>query len=68
MTTGEHMKSARKRAGVTREKLSKISGVSVQTIHNAEANICYTNIFNIICLADALKISIDEYIGRRVPK
>lgn len=67
MTTGEHMKSARKRAGFTQEKLSKVSGVHRLTISFAETNRCCPNIFNIICLADALKISIDEYIGRRAP-
>lgn len=67
MTIGEHMRVARKRAGLTRPKLSKLSGVKVQTIYFAENDKCYTSIFNIICLADVLKISIDEYIGRDVP-
>jgi DNA-binding XRE family transcriptional regulator len=66
MTMGEHMRAARKRAGLTRPKLSKLSGVNVQTIYVAENDRCYTSIFNTICLADALGISIDEYIGRKV--
>lgn len=68
MTIGEHMRAARERAGLTRDKLSRISGVSINTIGFAETNKCYTSIFNISCLADALKISIDEYIGRTVPE
>ena len=67
MTMGEHMRKARKRAGFTQEKLSKVSGVHYQTIVNSENDKCCTNIFTIICLADALKIPIDEYIGRTVP-
>lgn len=67
MTMGEHMRKARKRAGFTQERLSKVSGVHYQTIGDAECNRRYTSIFNTICLADALGISIDEYIGRTVP-
>ena len=67
MTIGEHMREARKRAGFTQRKLSEVSGVHYQTICFAECNRSYTSIFNTICLADALGISIDEYIGRTVP-
>lgn len=66
MTTGEHMREARERKGVSRAKLSRISGVHYQAIYNAEKDKCYTNLFSVICLADALKIPIDEYIGRTV--
>ena len=68
MTTGEHMRKARNRAGMTMLELSKVSGVNYQTIYRSETDKTDTDIFTIICLADVLGISIDEYIGREVPK
>lgn len=68
MTTGEYMKAARKNAKLTRGKLSEISGVSLQSIYNCEHDIFSPTLFTVMCLADALKISIDEYIGRKIRK
>ena len=68
MTPGEHMKAARKAAGLSRPQLSKISGISVVAIYNNEHDLVLPRLFTVICLADALKISIDEYIGRTVPR
>ena len=68
MTIGEYMRKARNRAGVTMLELSKVAGVNYRTIYRAETDKSDTNIFTIICLADALGISIDEYIGREVPR
>jgi DNA-binding XRE family transcriptional regulator len=59
MTMGEHMQSAREQAGLSLRELARLSGVHRQTIRYAEKDICNTNIFNIICLADVLKISVD---------
>lgn len=66
MTIGEHMKKARESKGLSMSKLGELAGVHKQTIYAAESNRAYTSILNVICLADALKISIDEYIGRKV--
>lgn len=68
MTIGEHMRAARKAAGLTRSQLSEISGVSPQSIYNCEHDIFSPTLFTVMCLADALKISIDDYIGRKVTK
>lgn len=68
MTTGEHMEAARKRAKLTRPELREKSGVAVMTIYNAERDRISPTLFTMMCLADALKISLDEYIGRTVPK
>lgn len=68
ITIGECMKNARKRARLSRAKLSKISGIGEYVIYNAERDYCSPRLFTITCLADALKISIDEYIGRTIPK
>lgn len=66
MTTGENMRQVRNRAGLSREKLSEASGVRVMTIRNLETDRCSPYLYTVICLADALKIPIDEYIGRKV--
>lgn len=66
MTIGEHMTAARKRARLSRPKLSEISGIEVITIYKNEHDLCIPRLFTVMCLADALKISIDEYIGREI--
>lgn len=66
MTTSEYMRLAREKAGLTRKKLSEISGVSYQSIYNCEHDLFSPTLFTVMCLADALKISIDEYVGRSV--
>lgn len=68
VTMGEHMKFARKNAKVSRVKLSEISGIPITTIYNNEHDLCFPRLFTVMCLADALKIPLDEYIGRTVPK
>ena len=66
MTMGESMRAAREKAGLTRIKLSEISGVSIQSIYNYEENKTSPNILCVEALADSLGISIDEYIGHKV--
>ena len=66
MTQGEHMRKARKDAGLSREKLRDLSGITVLTIRNSETNRVSPTLYTMIRLADALKISIDEYIGRTI--
>ena len=68
MTRGEHMRRARQRAGLTQRSLSKISGVHQQTINALENAYTQGNISTIETLADALGISVDEYIGHVVIK
>lgn len=65
MTTGEHMRKARERVGLSREKLFDMTGVRPMTIYNIETDRCLPYLDTAIRLADALKIPIDEYIGRK---
>ena len=65
MTKGESMRKARNRAKMSAE-LSRISGVPTTTIYALERGTARNGrIDTIELLADALRISIDEYIGRR---
>ncbi len=64
MTRGECMRHARNRARVSIRQLSKLSGVPCGTISMLENNASRCGrIDTIELLADALRISIDEYVG-----
>lgn len=66
MTRGESMRKARNRAKLSAAQLSRISGVPISTICALECGTTKNGrIDTIELLADALRISIDEYIGRR---
>lgn len=66
MTKGESMRKARNRAKLSAAQLSRISGVPTVTIYALERGTARNGrIDTIELLADALRISIDEYIGRR---
>jgi len=66
MTRGEHMKAVRLASGLTREELSNRSGVSVPAICLIERDRCGPRLSTLELLADALCISLDDYIGRVV--
>lgn len=63
MTVGEAMKKAREEAGLTVPNLSAITGISSAGIYQYEKDINKPRIDTAEILADALGISIDEYVG-----
>lgn len=63
MTRGEHMREARLKAGLTLRELGSISGVQFGTINRIETGRNNGSIQTIELLADALGLTIDEYIG-----
>ena len=63
-TIGEAMKIARVSRGYTAEKLSEATGVCKTTIYHAEQGRTYPSILTLLTLADELRISLDEYVGR----
>lgn len=63
MTIGEAMRAAREKAGLTRNKLAKKSGIAVSCISGYERDEFEPKISRVEILADTLGISIDEYIG-----
>lgn len=65
---GLSMRRAREKAGLTCRELEDLSGISFNTIAAIERGARAGNISTIELLADALKIGLDEYIGREVPK
>lgn len=67
MTQGEYMRRARQQAGMSAVQLSELSGVSKKTIYDLELGYSrYGRLDNITLLADALGLSIDEYVGHKV--
>lgn len=68
MTCGESMRKARVEAGLSIVELSNLSGVSQSNIclleHDHHSGVLST----IEMLADALGLSIDEYVGHEVVK
>ena len=61
---GESMKKARKFKKLSQNKLAELAGASQASICRYERDEVYPNLAALINLADVLKISIDEYIGR----
>ena len=69
MTRGEIMRKWRERAGLTQCELAKLSGISQATICTVEiGRNSGGNLDTIELLADALGLSIDEYVGHEVIK
>lgn len=66
MTVSEAMKRAREKAGLSQYQLAKISGVVAQSISKYELGKALPRVDTVEFLADALGISIDEYIGHEV--
>lgn len=67
MTRGEYMRMARNSAMLSTAQLSVMSGVPVCTIRSLECNVSRSGrIDTLELLADALGISIDEYVGHMV--
>ena len=63
MTRGEHMQAARLRAGLTQRQLAGLAGVERVTLARIERGKHQGHIDTIVFLADALGLTIDEYVG-----
>ena len=69
MTRGEIMRMWREKRGLTQCGLAKLSGISQATICAVEiGRNSGGNLDTIELLADALGLSIDEYVGHEVIK
>ena len=68
MTIGEAMKKAREDKGWSQNRLSIKSGIHVQCISQWERDKVFPTIINLIPIADALDVTLDELVGRTVPR
>ena len=66
MTIGEHMTVAREKHGLTRPQLGRKAGVATECIGKYERDENFPGLLNLLSLADALGISIDEYVGHKI--
>ena len=66
MTIGEYMRQAREDIGLSRPQLAGLSGVSENAIGTYERGESHPGVLALIALADAMEISIDDYIGHDV--
>lgn len=61
----EAMTKAREEKGWTKSKLSRVSGVPLTSVYSYETGMVLPGLLNLLSLADALDISLDEYVGRK---
>ena len=66
MTIGESIKKAREDKGYSLNKLSMKSGIFFTTISSWEQGRAFPTIINLIPIADALGVTLDELVGRNV--
>ena len=64
MTIGESIKTCREKRGFSQGKLSRISGISQALISKWELDKSVPMTFSLLCIADALDVSLDELVGR----
>lgn len=63
---GSYIRDARERRGVSRALLSRKSMVPETSIEAYERGRALPGIFNLLCIADSLGVSLDELVGRGV--
>lgn len=66
-TLGQNMKKVRKQKKIKSREIERMTGISHTTISRYENDHLVPGIFNLITLADALEVSLDEYVGREFP-
>lgn len=66
MTIGESIRKARLDKGYSQTKLSIKSGISVSVISYWETGRVFPTLINLIPVADALGVTLDELVGRKV--
>lgn len=62
-TVGQSLKDKRLRAHLSVKELSERSGVPDSTIRRYETSICSRQLENLMALADALGLTLDEIVG-----
>ena len=65
MTIGEAIRKARKERKYSRQRLADEAKISVMTIVRWELGISTPNLLPLLDVANVLKISLDELVGRK---
>lgn len=66
MTIGERIRKYRKERGWTQSQLAEEADLFTSYISHYEAGIWLPSLLNIIAIADALNVSLDDLVGRTV--
>lgn len=66
MTRGEAMRKARKSRGMRIKDLAEVTEIAYETIRRAEVGVGNPSIEIVELCADALFMTIDEYVGHEV--
>ena len=64
LTIGKAMRKCRRAKRISQKKLSDASGIEISSISRYEREITFPGILSLVALADALGVSLDEYVGR----
>lgn len=64
MTVGERIVSLRTSLGLTQVELAREAGISRQCLCKYENNIADPKLFNAMCIADVLGVTLDYLAGR----
>lgn len=64
MTIGESIRKIRKERGLSASQLSIKSKVPYHSVYAWESGKCFPSLMNLISIADALDVSLDELVGR----
>ena len=64
-TIGEYIKEARESKGYSQNELARMSRIARANIGHWERGETFPSIINLIPVADALGITLDELVGRR---
>lgn len=67
MTIGENIRKIRVERGMTQQKLGKMTGLQQRVISTYERDKNIPGVFNLCSITDALRVSLDELVGRRFP-
>lgn len=65
LTIGQAMQKARTDKSLTRHRLCEMAGVAYVSLTNWENDKAVPNVLSLTAIADVLRVSLDELVGRK---
>lgn len=65
LTIGQAMQKVRKAKNLSRNRLCELAGVSYQGLTTWENDKAAPNVLSLTAIADVLRVSLDELVGRK---
>ena len=66
ITLGQSIRSVRKKRGLTQQQLAEKTGLQQSLIARWESDSHTPTTALLVCVADALEVSLDELVGRKL--